>query len=121
MQQPDDMVVVEGVEGHATRSARAHQSGSPQQPKLMGHRRLRHSDQVGQVAHTSLAMSQGVDEADPGGVAEQLEHFGDGLDDRGVQQARLNGGESGLVGVMPGFARRDLVDTGGRWQRWLRH
>ncbi len=66
----------------------------------MGDGRLGDSDQFGQVAHTALSVTERVDEPHACGIAQQLEHFGHGMDGAGSQQSRPHVLQCGDVGCV---------------------
>jgi hypothetical protein len=83
VQQSHDMVIVEGVIGMAAGSPDANEARGAEQAKLMGDGGFGLPDQCRQVAHTPFAVAERVDQADPCGIAEQLEDLGNRVDRRG--------------------------------------
>ncbi len=69
VQQPDDVVVVEGVVRHAAGTTHADESRRPEEAKLVRDSRFGQLHEFGEVADASLAVAEGVDQTNPGGVA----------------------------------------------------
>ena len=84
------MVVVEGVEGQPAGTADADQARGTQEAKLVGNGGFARSDERGQVADAAFAVRQRVHKPHPGGIAEQLEDVGHGVDRPAAQQPRLD-------------------------------
>jgi hypothetical protein len=74
--EPHHVMVIQRVKSETSGPADANEVGGSEQTKLMGHGRLAQAHQRRQVAHTPFPMRQGVDQADPRGVAQQLEDVG---------------------------------------------
>jgi hypothetical protein len=80
--EPLDMVVSQAVKGVLAFPAIPDKLGSPQDPKLMGHCRRAHPEDFAQVADAQFLHREGLQNSDPGIVAEDLEqggHFKKGL------------------------------------------
>jgi len=91
--ETDDVVVVERVEGHTSSAPNTHQMGSPKQSKLVRHRRFTEAHEPSQVAHTPLAVREGIDQPDAGWIAQQFEDVSDRVDSGGPEQTLLDGCE----------------------------
>lgn len=74
------MTVVEGVENHPAIAARADDAGAAEQPQLVRDGRAAHAQPFGDVADAELALSEGVEDADAGGIAEDAEDVGEAVD-----------------------------------------
>ena len=72
-EQPRDVGVGRRVVGECALSPHAHQSGPAQLREVLGDRRGRGTDQVGQARDRGLPLEQGPQELDAGGVREQPE------------------------------------------------
>src|SRR5690606_22697946 len=92
--QADDVVVVERVEGVASSAADAHESRPAKQAQLMGNGRLAQADERRQIEHAALAAAERVDNPHTRRVGEQLEQVSHDLDGAGVQKARALGGKT---------------------------
>ena len=100
VKQPDDVMVVERVVGEPPGPPHAHEPGGTQQSQLMGHGRLGHSNERGQIADTSLAVGQRVHEPHASRVAEQPEHLRNRLDGSRTQEQGADALEDSAVGCM---------------------
>ena len=98
VKQSDDVMVVERVVGEPPGPPHAHEPCGTQQSQLMGHGRLGHSNERGQIADTSLAVGQSVHEPDASRVAEQPEHLRNGLDGSRTQEQGADALEDSGVG-----------------------
>jgi len=85
------VLVVERVIDAAALPPAANDAHRPHQAQLVRHRGLADPDLVRQLVDAEVALGERVDDADPGGVAEDAEGIGERLDGGGV----LNGGRSG--------------------------
>ena len=79
-QQLEDVVIVDRVVHLAPGAAGPDQAHPAQQAQLMRHCRLADPDMLGDVAHAELPAREGVEDADPGRVAEHAKRLGQGLD-----------------------------------------
>jgi hypothetical protein len=75
VKQTDDVVVIQGVIGQATRPADPDETGRAKETQLMRHCRLRHADERREVANTPFAVRQGVNQPDTRRIAKQFEDF----------------------------------------------
>ena len=90
-EQPDDVVVVEGVEDETSVAARAHEAHAAQQAELMRNSRLGQPEQFRQVADAQLGPRQRVEHPHARHVAEGLEGFGERRSGFVPQQLRPDG------------------------------
>ena len=82
VQEADDVMVVERVEGQTAGAADADEARGAQQTQLVRDGRLGQADERGQVADAALTVRQRIDQPHPGGIAEQLEDIGNGINSR---------------------------------------
>ena len=86
VQQTNHMMIVERVERQTSGSPDAHQTRGSKQPQLMRNGGFGERNEMGQVTHTPLAMSQRIEQSNPRGIAQQFEHVGNGLHRRRREQ-----------------------------------
>lgn len=67
---------LEPIEALPPLRAPLHETGSVQDPQLLGDRRLPKSERVHQVAHASLALGEQLDDPPPRGAGDGLEDVG---------------------------------------------
>src|SRR5690606_13948571 len=70
-----DVIVVQGVVHYPSFPAKPHQFSLLQHPQLVGNGRLGQPQQVGQVAHAHFRLEEGVEDADPCGIAKDFKEF----------------------------------------------
>lgn len=76
LEQPDDVVVVGDVVDVFAGTARLHEPHAAQQAKLVGHRGLGQAEELREIADRNLGPREGIENPDPGRVAQDLEGFG---------------------------------------------
>jgi hypothetical protein len=89
LEQADDVVIVGDVIDVAADATRLDEAHAAQQAELVGDGGLGQAEQAGEVADRNLGPGEGVEDPHPGGVAEDLEGFGQGGDGRLVEEAPL--------------------------------
>jgi hypothetical protein len=90
LEEIENVLIVERVVDAPAFAARTDDAHTAHQPKLMRNRRLANPDVVGNLVDAELPGRQGVDDADPRGIAEDAERIGEGLD-QGVGAAKGGG------------------------------
>ncbi len=98
-EEVDDVLVVEGVVDHPAGLAGLGQAEVAEKAKLMRHRGRGHVQERGQVADTEFPFREGVQDPDPGRIAEGPEDLGQGLDRRFRWHGPSGGVHRFLVGV----------------------
>jgi len=79
VQQPDHMMIVERVVGQPSLATHTHEPGRTKQPKLVRHRRLGHSNEVGKIPDAAFSVGKRVEETNAGRISEKPENLGDGF------------------------------------------
>src|SRR5262245_24618958 len=97
VQQPDHVVIVEGVKRHPPAPPRTNEPRATQEPQLMRNGRLTEADERRKVADTALAMRERVEQPHAGWISEQFEDIGDGLDSAFRQQSRTRFSQCGRI------------------------
>ena len=113
VQQPDDVMIVEGIESHAARAPDPDETGGPKQSELVRDRRLGQADERRQIADAAFAVGQGIDQAHARGITEEFEDFRDRLQGPPAQQTRFHVRQGGSVVQMRLSAREVLDAVGG--------
>lgn len=117
VQQSDDVMVVERVEGQAADATDADEPGGAEQAKLMRYSRLGHLHQAGEVADATLAVAECVNKPHPRRVAEQFEDVRHRLDRRQIEKTSLDGGKRLSIMDMAAGARLSVCgDWPGDWR-----
>ena len=109
--EADHVMVVEGVEGLAAGTADTDQPRGSQQPKLVRHGRFAQAHERGQIADATLTVRQRVYNPHAGGIAEELEDIGDGLDRVGRPAGASRTSDSATASPVR------LGAESGRWNR----
>lgn len=106
VEEQSDMAVGDPVEDLTTLFAGPHQTGEPKLAELMAGARLGRLCQQGEVADTKLApCDQGIDNAHPPWIGQQLEPFSDDL--RRVEVEKIVGKGAVLVHYRPTLFAHD--------------
>jgi hypothetical protein len=102
------VVVREGVVHRSAVSTRRQHAGAAEQRQLVADRRFAHAQRGAQVAYAQLARAEGVEDGEPGRVADQLEELPERRErsaggDRGPRPAdgRARAGVGAAHGVAP--------------------
>ena len=90
VEEAGNVVVVDRIERKPAGAADAHQPRAPEQPKLMGDCRFGHADQTREIADTAFALHQRINQTNAGGIAEEPENVGHGLNGLSVYQPATN-------------------------------
>ena len=90
----------------------AHEARGAKQAQLMRHGRLGEPHEGGKITHAALAMRQGIDQAHPRRIAQELEDLCDRLDRPDAEQARLHLGQIARVRQMALVARQITIGIG---------
>ena len=98
VQQTDDVMIVERIERHAAGPPDTDESRGPEQPQLVRDGRPGQAHECRQVADAPLAIRQRINQADPRGIAEQLEDVRDSLDRSPAKQTGLDVRKRGWIG-----------------------
>ncbi len=111
--ETEHVVIIEGIEGLTTRAPHAHETRAAQETQLMGHGRLGQAHKRRQITHTPFAVAERTNEADPRGIAQQLEHVGHRTHGVGGQQATLHVGQRVGGGCVDGFTSLGVTNRVG--------
>jgi hypothetical protein len=79
-------MIVERVVDQLPGASWSYQTGVAQETQLVGDGRLAEAEQLGKLADAQLSTRDGVEDADPRGVAEDFEGIGEGGNELGVEE-----------------------------------
>ena len=127
VEQPDDVMVVEGVEREPAGAADAHEPRGAEQTQLVRDGGLGEAHERREIADAALAVGQRVDQPHARRIAQQLEHVGDRFDGAAGKQALLELRDGRGIGRMAlltrlnaAFARSAGYGAAGTvWSDWV--
>ena len=112
VQQADDVMVIQRIEGQPSGAAHPYETGASQQPELVGDRGLGHADERRQVTHATLAMTERIHETNASRITQQLEDLGHGIDVTAGQKAGADVGQRAGVAWMRFGTRGGGIEPG---------
>jgi len=98
-QEPDDVLVVEALEDHAARAARANEPEAAEEAELMRDGRFRQAQQRCEIAHAELRCGERTEEPDARRIAQSVENLRQALDGDRIWLCGADFGHARGVGV----------------------
>jgi hypothetical protein len=105
VQQPDDVMIVKGVEREPAGAANANEPRGAEQTQLMRDGGLGETHEGREIADAALAVRQRVDQPHSRRIPEKLEHVRDGFNGAAGKQALLELRDGRGIGRMALFTR----------------